>query len=158
MPRERHPATRIGAALNNLGECAELLGDLPAAQRYHRASLAHCLGIGDQPGVAFARANLGGLLRLEGRMDEAEAELRAGLEIASALGFDYARGLLTHNLAACAWARRDALTARRLAEDAQRIFERCQATDRAEAPARLLAEIDAAAALAASGGKSGSGG
>jgi DNA-binding SARP family transcriptional activator len=134
----------IGAALNNLGECAELLGDTAAAQRYHRASLAHCLKIGDQPGVAFARANLGGLLRLEGRLDEAEAELRAGLEVASALGFDYARGLLTHNLAACAWARRDAPTARRLAEDAQRTFERCQAADRAEAPARLLAEIAAA--------------
>ncbi len=133
----------IGAALNNLGECAELLGDMTAAQRFHRASLAHCLGIGDQPGVAFARANLGGLLRLEGRLDEAEAELRAGLEVASVLGFDYARGLLTQNLAACAWARRDAPTARRLAEDAQRIFERCQSADRAEIPARLLAEIDA---------------
>ena len=141
----------IGAALNNLGECAELLGDMPDAQRYHRASLAHCLGIGDQPGVAFARANLGGLLRLEGRLDEAEAELRAGLEVANALGFDYARGLLTQNLATCAWARRDAPTARRLAEDAQRIFERCQSAEKAELPARLLAEIDAAAALAASG-------
>ncbi|MEO6062938.1 MAG: BTAD domain-containing putative transcriptional regulator [Thermoflexales bacterium] len=137
----------IGAALNNLGECAELLGDMPAAQRYHRASLAHCLGIGDQPGVAFARANLGGLLRLEGRLDEAEAELRAGLEVANALGFDYARGLLTQNLAACAWARRDAPTARRLAEDAQRIFERSQSADRAGLPARLLAEIDAAETL-----------
>jgi tetratricopeptide (TPR) repeat protein len=116
----------IGAALNNLGECAELLGDMPDAQRYHRASLAHCLGIGDQPGVAFARANLGGLLRLEGRLDEAEAELRAGLEVANALGFDYARGLLTQNLAACAWARRDAPTARRLAEDAERLERRAR--------------------------------
>ena len=88
-----------------------------------------------QPGVAFARANLGGLLRLEGRLDEAEAELRAGLEVANALGFDYARGLLTQNLAACAWARRDAPTARRLAEDAQRIFERCQSAEKAELPA-----------------------
>lgn len=137
----------IGAALNNLGECAELLGNMPAAQRYHRASLAHCLGIGDQPGVAFARANLGGLLRLEGRLEEAEDELRAGLEVANALGFDYARGLLTQNLAACAWARRDAPTARRLAGDAQRIFERCQTAEQAETTARLLAEIDAAEPL-----------
>jgi predicted ATPase len=145
----------IGAALNNLGECAELLSDLPAAQRFHRASLAHCLKIGDQPGVAFARANLGGLLRLEGRLDEAEAELRAGLEVANALGFDYASGLLTQNLAACAWDRRDAPSARRLAEDALRIFERSQSADRAELSARLLGEI---AALGASGGNGSKGG
>jgi len=140
----------IGAALNNLGECAELLGDMPAALGYHAASLAHCRRIGDQPGVAFALANLGGLNVLGGALDEAEVQLLEGIEIATALDFDYARGLLTLNLAHAAWRRRDGAKARGLAEDARRVFGRSHAADRAAGCDRLIAEIEVGSATGAS--------
>ncbi|MEA2294918.1 MAG: hypothetical protein QOE86_2557 [Solirubrobacteraceae bacterium] len=101
----------IAMALNNLGDFVAAQ-DPSRAARLFEESLAHRLRSGDPRGVVLARANLADVALQAGSLDEAEARATAAADDARALGDNQLGAWIATQLAAVAFLRGDAGSAR----------------------------------------------
>jgi tetratricopeptide (TPR) repeat protein len=79
------PAARV-AALNNLALATAETGDLARGEQLLRAALAEAVLQGDRHREAGLRNNLADLLRLQGRDEEAMAELKRAVALFAEVG------------------------------------------------------------------------
>jgi tetratricopeptide (TPR) repeat protein/ABC-type cobalamin transport system ATPase subunit len=73
-------------ALNNLGEAAKFIGDLPRARKYTEQAIEASGRQGNLDRAAFTLGNLGALLTIQGDWEEAREVLDRALEMANAAG------------------------------------------------------------------------
>ena len=73
-------------AFNNLGNIAEIRGDLDAAEDYQKRSLAIGETLGDKQGIAISLVSLGNIAQTRGDLDAAEEYQKRSLAINETLG------------------------------------------------------------------------
>ncbi|WP_420000141.1 BTAD domain-containing putative transcriptional regulator [Streptomyces boninensis] len=143
--REFGISTQAADLLSGLGRIALLTGDFAAARDYHEKSLRTAAELGFRAGEFNARLGLGLGARREGRLDEAEAHLRAVLAWHQDVGLDGANALLLAELGFIAELRGDAAEAWTLHDQG---YEAARTTGDPRAIALGLEGLAAASALA----------
>lgn len=141
-PDEAHRLLRA-KVLNDAGNLAYNMADMPAAERFHREALGIRTELGETGLMAGSWNNLGIIHRERGELDQAEELFERAREInESPTGRPDWLGINLNNLGLVAERRGDFAAARTLQQSSRDTFEACS-----EAWGAAMASVDLATAL-----------